>query len=128
MVNLKIHSFPDFDQTAISIKQSVPSRTYLIELSDNQKLKDINIFILEKELLFSYQIDEIYYDIPTSDDNNLYRDIESSVAIDKIASEPVQIYDEIIIDNIRYARIIVFPISYENDGNCYFNHKIQFEL
>lgn len=126
--NNVVESFPGFDETSLGLNYSIPTQTYLLELSENQSLLDIEISITEKERIGSYNKNKIYEDIPTSDDNNLYANVTSSVALEKLASKAVQIYDELNLDNRRYARLIISPVTYEDDGFSYYNKSINIQL
>ena len=115
-------------QTAIGVNTSIPSKTYLIELSGNYTISDITTSVIYKDRLNQYNSNDLYRDIPTSDDPYLYGNIESPISTDQPAKQSLKLFDEIVIEDIRYARVIFYPITYEDDGFSYHNREIEIYL
>ncbi|NOY87996.1 MAG: T9SS type A sorting domain-containing protein [FCB group bacterium] len=117
-------NYMNFKQTALGAKVSLPAKTYFVELKNNQSLFSFNYTVGNKKKIESLQFHHIYDDITTSDDIKRYEDISPSIKTDNLGQKAVQVIDKITIDNRQWAQLLIFPVTIDSSGYCYFNPNI----
>ncbi|KAA3634210.1 MAG: T9SS C-terminal target domain-containing protein [Calditrichaeota bacterium] len=100
----------------ISESNSLPYLTYFLEVNDSTEIRSLNL-ISSNVFSTGSQILIHKNDIPTSIDVNLYTDIKSSASLNSIGFKPIIIHDPVWLNNQKYLKIQIFPVTTDMNGN-----------
>ena len=117
-------NYMNFKQTALGTEVSLPSKTYFVELKNNQPLFSFNYTVGNQKKIEGLKFHQIYDDITTSDNMKRYEDISPSAKLDRLGQKAVQVVDKITIGNRQWAQLLIFPVTIDSSGYCYFNSNI----
>ncbi len=123
MIENRINSgeikYSNYKSTAVSANLSLSAENYYIELLPNEKSQDVKLKIRKNEIIDHSQNTDIFEDYVTSSDDH-YPTPERIA----IGQDPLFIGDEIIINETRYARLRIFPVTIDTSGSIFFNESL----
>ncbi len=120
-------TYDNYDSLLLPNGLSLPYQTIYIPMTNFDKNSQLSVINITKELIT--QFDPIdYTEIPTSSDPNLYTDVISSVAFDKLGSKQIQVIDKVTIDGYEYLKAMHFPLTIDSLGNAYFHSTSTFQF
>ncbi|MFQ5454123.1 MAG: C25 family cysteine peptidase, partial [Candidatus Zixiibacteriota bacterium] len=117
-------SYSDYNLTPLGRQISLPSKTYFVELSDTNSSIELNWTVIKKDLLYKFEVEDIYGDIPTTDIFNRYSNVTPSARKVELGSAPILSEDIVYVGDKRWVKFLVFPVTIDNSGQLYFNQTI----
>ncbi|MBU8932932.1 MAG: T9SS type A sorting domain-containing protein [candidate division Zixibacteria bacterium] len=116
--------YADYELTAVGISLCLSSRTYFVELQSDEKAQAIHWQTTPSRLIARLQNTDPWADLPTALDNSK---TQPSSRI-QLGSTPVWLDGSVSKDDRRYARILVFPVTVDSVGDCYFVDSISIRV
>lgn len=103
---------------------TLPVLSYYFEISPGGRAPDISWEVSDRVLVASVDAVLALGDIVTSDDPLTNAAAYESREAGKLGFAPVLVVDQIKVGETRYAQVLVFPVSVDDDGDCFFNSVI----
>ncbi len=109
---------------SVGLSAKLPVVEYFVALAHDENPADVSARMISRHLVATVDPEQALNDIPTADSPELYADIISLRKQLALGENPVWVAETISTGDQRWARIIVFPVTIEADGNCYFNESM----
>jgi len=115
--------YSDYETTAVSANLKLSSKNYYFEIFPEEKSDEIKSEILKIDVLDLLQGKSLTEDFVTAADDN-YPMPERNL----LGQTPVYLSDEITIDQQRFARVRIFPVTIDSAGNIIFNEALVLKI
>jgi len=115
--------FAGFDAAGVGQAMTLPSRTYYLALEPGDSAEAISYQVTEWEQLGQVGAGFLSSDIPTGQVEGVLQTADLSLYPD-LGRRAVEVIDELEIDQSRYLRLMLFPVTLQEDGSTRFNKSI----
>ncbi|MEA2031042.1 MAG: C25 family cysteine peptidase, partial [candidate division Zixibacteria bacterium] len=113
--------YSDNEFTSVGSSVNLSYCSYLIELLPGETVSSISWHVSSPQLLAHLKVGNPFSDKTTSLHN--YEALQSPLQA-PLGNMPVRIDASSIDGNHRYARIMIFPVTLDSSGSCYFSDSI----
>jgi len=103
---------------------SLSAITYFVEIPFAAGQPEIAYKVIERQLVASVDAQKAFQDIVTSDDPATEAVALDSRKSETLGREPVCLMDRPTVGDKRFVRIVIFPVTIDDDGNCYINSSL----
>lgn len=108
--------------------REISARTVYVELKGQESTSDITFRVLNRTVIELSDQPDPLSQLTTSEDG-LYSEFEEELAADlSLGTFPVKVDGEKTIENRRYAKLLIFPVTFSSDGDAFLNTDIQIRL
>ncbi|UCG63083.1 MAG: T9SS type A sorting domain-containing protein [Candidatus Zixiibacteriota bacterium] len=116
--------YNDLGKVSVGLRAELPTALYFISLQESESLSDITCEVISRQLIATVDVEETLGDIPTSSSPETYSGAVELRNQHALGQEPVYPVEIVNHGNRKWAKIMVFPVTIDAGGECYFNESI----
>ena len=117
-------AYGEFERVAIGTHVSLPAKEYYLDLSGYGDKSRIDFVVSSRSRLGSVDADFVFSDIPTADNPDQIRAALAARRNERLGREPIHVTSYVHSNGVKLARLVVFPVTVEDDGQCFFNEQV----
>ena len=110
--------YSDWPNIAVTGNLQLPAKEMLIELAAHENASQISIGVPVCRSIGRIPSNIALIDLPTSLDSR-YEQLAQSFGEDRLGYQPVYVMGETEIESRRFARVMLFPVTYNSTGELF---------
>jgi len=116
--------YSDFEPTAAGSAILLGARTFYLRLGRLETIASVECSVVEDEYIGSFNLPEALTDIATASSVAEAERIRDAIPGERFGALPVFVAGERRCGGDRYASLLVFPVTIDEQGNAVFNRSI----
>ncbi len=121
-------SYGSYKATAVGMSLQLPSREYYIEFPETETLPTLSWQVIDRRRMTVDIPLNALDDLPTANAVSSYEAAMANREKATLGAEPVYIIDRISCGDRRWLKILVFPVTVNQQGECQLNRSLIISL